>query len=209
MWVMYASLMDQALRALREHRNEDAQALLINVIVSEPEDDEAWLLLAEAMADANKKRECLERARAINPGNPAILRALERLSASPIAGATDTEESPVETAPAETANADSQSSGATDSIAPLLEHGESIAQTVLMTTEAPDTRHAGRELVQLLCEAAARDAVTTRRWARSAGRGALIKYEKALTTFIANLPRDDPQLPRLREQRQLVLDHLR
>ena len=56
---------------------------------------------------------------------------------------------------------------------------------------------------------AGRDAVKTRRWARTAGRGALIKYEKALTSFIVNLPRDDPQLPLLRQQRQLALQHLK
>jgi hypothetical protein len=206
MRVMYANLMEQAHRALREQRNEDAQAILINIIVSEPEDDEAWLLLADAIADANKKRECLERARMINPSNSAILRALERLAASPPAGTAVKGEPP---ASAETVNPGSQTAKVTDSIGPLLEHGVLIAQTVLMTTEAPDTRHVGWELVKVLSEAAARDAITTRRWARSAGRGALIKYEKALTTLIANLPRDDPQLPRLREQRQLALNHLK
>jgi hypothetical protein len=208
---MYANLMEQAHRALREQRNEDAQAILINVIVSEPEDDEAWLLLAEAIADAKKKRECLERARAINPSNPAILRALERIEAPAPSVPSAPAEAPAEAlpAPAETADLDPQPKAATDSIAPLLEQGKVIARTVLMTTEAPETRHVGRELVQVLSDAAARDAVATRRWARSAGRGALIKYEKALTSFIANLPRDDPQLPLLREQRQLVLDHLR
>jgi hypothetical protein len=193
---MHTNLIEQAHRALREQRNEDAQAILVNIIVSEPEDDEAWLLLAEAIADASKKRECLERARAINPRNPAILRALERLEASPSATAPD-------------AKPGSQSATRKDSIAPLLEYGELIAQTVLMTIEAPDTRHVGSELVKVLGEAAGRDAVTTRRWARSAGREALIKYEKAISTFIVNLPHDDPQLPQLREQRQQALDYLR
>lgn len=76
---MADTLKEQAKRALREARREDAQALLIHVIVTEPEDDEAWLLLAETLAETCKKRECLERARAINPRNPAILRALARL----------------------------------------------------------------------------------------------------------------------------------
>ncbi len=73
--------MDQARRALQKERNEDAQAILINVIAREPEHEEAWILLAEAITDASKKRECLERARVINPRNRAILRALERLDA--------------------------------------------------------------------------------------------------------------------------------
>lgn len=208
---MYDNLMEQAHRALREQRNEDAQAILINIIVGAPRDDEAWLLLAEAIADSNKKRECLERAREINPGNPAILKALDRLNEPPPSEGVRAKEAPAEGLPAsaESPNPGPQPPAPAESITPLLEHGEMIAQSVLMTTEAPDTRFAGWELVKLLSEAAERDAVTTRRWARSAGRGALIKYEKALTAFIANLPRDDPQLPALREQRQLALDHLK
>jgi hypothetical protein len=208
---MHTNLIEQANRALREQRNEDAQAILISVIAGEPEDDEAWLLLAEAIADANKKRECLERARAINPRNPAILRALERLGASAPALAARTAQARAEAraSSAQETKPGSASAVRKDSIAPLLEYGELIAQTVMMTTEAPDTRHVGSELVKVLAEAAARDAVTTRRWARSAGREALIKYEKALTSFIANLPKDDPQLPQLREQRQQALDYLK
>jgi hypothetical protein len=206
MRTMLGNLKEQAQRALREKRNEDAQAILINIIVGQPEDDEAWLLLAEAVADANKKRECLERARAINPGNPAILRALERLNAPPAAlAAADG----VPAAPADTIDPGSRSPSPDDSIAPLLEHGKLIVRTVLMATEEPETRAAGLELVKLLDEAAGRDAVKTRRWARSAGRGALIKYDKALTSLIANLPRDDPQLPFLLEQRQMALYHLK
>lgn len=208
MRAMYGNLMEQAQRALREGRNEDAQAILINVIVDEPEDDEAWLLLADAIADADKKRECLERARRINPRNPAILRALERLESQSGEAAKEAPEEAL-TGPAEAAKPEAQTPDAGTSVAPLLEHGDLIAQTVLMTTEAPETRDAGLALVKLLSEAAARDAVATRRWARSAGRGALIKYEKALTTCIAYLPRDDPQLPFLREQRQLALEHLK
>lgn len=202
---MQTNLIEQANRALREQRNEDAQAILINIIAGAPEDDEAWLLLAEAIADSNKKRECLERARAINPRNPAIQRALERLGTStPPPGARAAK------ARAEAIASSAQEAKAgSQSIAPLLEYGELIAQTVLMTTEAPDTRHVGSELVKVLAQAAARDAVTTRRWARSAGREALIKYEKALTSFIANLPKEDPQLPQLREQRQQALDYLK
>jgi hypothetical protein len=60
-----------------------------------------------------------------------------------------------------------------------------------------------------LDEAAALDPVQTRRWSRSAGRGALFKYEKALSASIAGLLRDDPRLPGLRERRQHALDYLR
>src|SRR5919202_6226861 len=76
------SLMDQARRALREARPDDAQAFLINIVAVDPRDDEAWMLLADTFSDLDKKRECLERARAINPLNRTIARALEQLNGS-------------------------------------------------------------------------------------------------------------------------------
>src|ERR671932_444368 len=75
-----SSLMEQARRALREERPDDAQAFLINIVATNPRDDEAWMLLADTFSDLNKKRECLERARAINPLNRTIARALEQLT---------------------------------------------------------------------------------------------------------------------------------
>ncbi len=191
--------MEQARRALREERNEDAQAILINVIAREPDQDEAWLLLAEALSEPNKKRECLERARAINPRNRAIARALERLeltippvaveqkAAPPLPGNQVSVPGPPAPSPESRA-----------AIQRLLEYGELVAQTILLTTEAPDTRNAGLELLKTLDEASVHDQVTTRRWTRSVGRSALFKLEKALTILIANLPFDDPQLPDLR-----------
>jgi hypothetical protein len=60
-------------------------------------------------------------------------------------------------------------------------------------------------LVARVEQAIRRDEPTARRWARSAGRDALVKYERALTLLIANLPQADPQLPLLRDQRQKAL----
>jgi tetratricopeptide (TPR) repeat protein len=199
------NLMEQARRALRETRTEDAQAILINVIVRQPEDDEAWLLLAEALSDETKKRECLERARSINPRNPAILRALETLGAVTTRGgevdraadADDRALPPLSNAPPHT-----------DGI-PLLDYADTIAMTVMLTTDAQDTRNVGLELVRVLSQAAERDFVRTRRWARAAGRDALFKYEKALTHAIVNLAHDDPQLPHLRQERQRALDFMK
>jgi hypothetical protein len=216
MRAMSETLMEQARRALHEERNDDAQAILINVIVREPEQDEAWLLLAEALADPGKKRECLERARAINPRNRAILRALERLNevAPPPSEppAPPAPPAPVETVAAPAAVAPVEPSASPDSADPLqslLDYGEQIAQTVLLTLETPDTQLVGGELLKTLDQAATHDPSQTRRWVRSVGRSALIKYEKALTASIANLPRDDPLLPALREQRQRALNYLR
>ncbi len=72
--------MEQAKRALHDARHEDAQALLINIIVARPQNEEAWLLLAESLTDPLKKRECLERARAASPQSPAIAHALAQLT---------------------------------------------------------------------------------------------------------------------------------
>ncbi len=211
MRTMPETLMDQARRALREERIEDAQAILINVIVREPEQDEAWLLLAEALSEPTKKRECLERARAINPRNRAILRALEHLDTTLTPTAAD-KPVPALTLPAgqpAPPDAPRMSGAAQEAVQKLLDYGELIAQTILLTTEVPDTRNAGQELLGTLDRAAAQDRATTRRWARSIGRAALIKYEKALTTVIANLPHDDPGLTELRDQRQRALDYLK
>ncbi len=236
------NLMEQARRALRESRHEDAQAILINIIVREPEEDEAWVLLAEALADETKKRECLERARAINPRNPAILRALDRLCESQLTTHALNAEAAApqpalasprhatasvvtaaalssHPAPSVPANGKSESpppeavepSFETEfaSLATLLEYGELFAQTVMMTTEPPDTRNIGLELLKILDQAAAQDAIQTRRWARTRGRSALVKYEKALTSSIVSLPRGDPSLHDLREQRAHALQFLK
>ncbi len=203
--------MDQARRALREERNEDAQAILISVIAREPDQDEAWLLLAEALSEPNKKRECLERARAINPRNRAIARALERLElmVPPVAAEKKIANPVPAEAQASPPNPPSPSPESRAAIQRLLEYGELVAQTILLTTEAPDTRNAGLELLKTLDEACVHDQATTRRWTRSVGRSALFKLEKALTIIIANLPFDDPQLPDLREQRRRALDYLK
>ncbi len=203
--------MDQARRALHEERNEDAQAILINVIAREPEQDEAWLLLAEALSEPNKKRECLERARAINPRNRAISRALESLDLTipPVVVEQKALPPPVRDVPAAALAPPPPDTVSQTDLQRLLEYGELVAQTILLTTEPPDTRNAGLELLKALDDATIHDQVTTRRWARSVGRSALVKFEKALTILISNLPYDDPQLPELREQRRRALDYLK
>ncbi|MGB8646775.1 MAG: hypothetical protein WCF84_16160 [Anaerolineae bacterium] len=222
-------LMDQARRALREAHTEDAQAILINVIAREPEHEEAWILLAEAITDASKKRECLERARAINPRNRAILRALERLT--PLAPSPEpaapsprvTPSTPPTDPPAAPPSAVREiiatpiqisapllppEAGA-GPIEPLMEQAEAIMEALLLTKDLPGTREKGRDLLRVLDDAAMRDMSTTRQWARTVAREALLQFEKALTAAIAGLPQDDPQLAQLREQRHRALSYLR
>lgn len=211
--------MSQADRAAREGRLEDAQAILINIVVREPRNDEAWLLLANVLIDPERKLECLQRALELAPHNPAVRRAIEELQGSLAAGRSHTE--PTATSPHTNPNAEQtmpipqpataspNPSDRAEVIQPLLEYAESIAQAVLLTTESSDTRQVGPELVRVLGQALRHEPVMTRRWARSAGRAALIKYEKALSSYISNLPQNDPHLAELREQRHSTLDLLK
>ncbi len=205
---MTEMLMEQARTALRDGRNDDAQALLINVIVKEPERDEAWLLLAEALSDPGKKRECLERARAINPRNRAILRALGQLEPGAQREAAPPALDPeagVRSLPGPSEEARAPES----EVDPLLEWGTQLGKTLMLTIEPGDTRQVGTELLRVLDNATTRDPLRARRWARSSGREALWKFQKVLTGTISSLPRDDPQLGDLRELRQRALSFLR
>ncbi|MGE5140362.1 MAG: hypothetical protein ACM3JD_12925, partial [Rudaea sp.] len=93
--------------------------------------------------------------------------------------------------------------------AAMLEVCGALARELLLSIQPEDTHLLGAALRGRLDEAAARDAVAVRRWSRSAGRDALLKYEKALTATIASLPRDDAQLEGLRAQRHRALSYLR
>jgi len=205
-----SELLAQARRAIREERLDDAQGILVNVVVFEPNNDEAWLLLAETLQDPERKLACLEKARRIDPHNAATRRAIEQAQAEISQAMLRAElennhsEPTVETrAPAETGSKDSKHADV------LLKYSESMAQAVVMTTDPADTRNLGVELVRTLERAREDDATRTRRWATSAGRSALVKYEKALTQLIINLPQNDPQIGMLREQRQRALDLLK
>lgn len=221
-----SELMAQARRALREGRLDDAQGVLVNIVVVEPNNDEAWLMLAETMPDPQRKMECLERARRIDPRNEATKRALQALLAEsskpkvvePPAPETTTapesEAAPVQPA-APAIQAPDVSAAATENAArphlasPILEYAETIVQAVMMSIDPSATRTLGSELVNQILQAREHDKILTRRWASSAGRDALVKYEKGLSTLITNLPQNDPQLSALRQERQRVLELFR
>jgi hypothetical protein len=213
-----SELMAQARRARSEDRLEDMQSILVNVVVQEPNNDEAWLLLAETIQDSEKKMECLEQARRIDPRNPATLRAIQALraeisqaalGASPMAEPGETAE-PVESQ--ETASAPASSSEVVveipiqpDLAGPLLSYADTLAKSVMMSVEPAGTRALGLELVQVIEQAMRHDELRARRWAHSGGRDALVKYEKTLSVLITNLPQQDSQLPMLRQARQRAL----
>lgn len=204
-----SELMAQARRALREERREDAQGFLVNIVIREPGNDEAWLLLAETITDPQRKMECLEKARRIDSRNPATQRAIQALQNEIAQAAFGQAPTPAAEA-ADAATAETfvpvQPPPKPDLAVPLLEYAETIAHAVIMSIDPTATRTLGLELVHQIGLAARYDQVRARRWAHTAGRDALVKYEKALSTLITNLPQNDPQLVALREQRTRALD---
>lgn len=202
MIVPESELMAQAQRAVREARFDDAQGLLVSAIVQEPMNDEAWLMLAEVVPGPERKMECLERARRIDPGNPATLRAIQSLQRDIALAAFG--QAPIQAA------ADSSGVSVRPNLAgPLLQHAETVARSIIMSTEPNATRSLGLELAHLVEVAMSFDEMRARRWARTAARDPLVKYEGTITVLIANLPQNDPQLGSLREQRKKALDLLK
>lgn len=214
-----SELMAQARRARGEARLDDMQSILVNVVVQEPNNDEAWLMLAETIQDPEKKMECLERARRIDPRNPATLRAIQQLR-DEIAQAAFGPGPGAQTA--KVAAIDEQPTGelpAADVVVeipiqpglagPLLDYAETLANSIMLSVEPVATRTLGHELVQLVEQAMRHDETRARRWAHSAGRDALVKYEKTLSVLLANLPQHDSQLPVLRQARQRTLNLLK
>lgn len=191
-----SELMKQARLAMEEKRLDDAQSILVNVVVGEPANDDAWLLLAETISDPQRKLECLEKAKRIDAHNPATLRAIHSLQneiAQGIFGqrAANSVHAEISTKP--------------EFAVPYLESAEKTAHAVNGAVEPNVIRALGAKLVDELEHALNYDEIRTRRWARSIGRDALVKYERALTNLISTLPQDDSQLAALREQRRRAL----
>lgn len=68
------------IEAVRRGDKVAAQLLLRQVIAAEPTNELAWMWLASAVESLTERRECLERALAINPNNARAQEALRRLS---------------------------------------------------------------------------------------------------------------------------------
>lgn len=220
-----SELLTAARRALERGRVAEAQGLLVSLVVSEPLNDEAWLMLAGTMADAERKLECLEHARRIDPQNPVTLSAIAAFKTAVKPAAFGGDGRPGKQAGESRAEKAEEAAGASamgdagpgangggseakrrELAGALLEQAADVARRVVLSAEPNGTRRLGLELTQTLEKARGCDAVATRRWTMSAGRGALVKYEKALTTLIANLPGNDPQLGPAREQRARALE---
>jgi len=73
----------QAIAAIKAGDNETGQQVLAQVINADPQNEAAWLMLA-SVVEEDKKRRCLERVLAINPGNGrAALELLQLQQAEP------------------------------------------------------------------------------------------------------------------------------
>ncbi len=63
----------QARDALNRGDLSEAQRLLAQVLKREPNDDEAWTLMATAQSDPRRRQDCLDRALNLNPANTTAL----------------------------------------------------------------------------------------------------------------------------------------
>ncbi|MBI4762074.1 MAG: hypothetical protein HY780_12780 [Chloroflexi bacterium] len=193
--------MTLARRALQDHRAEEAQGILVNLVVREPRNEEAWVLLAQTFGDLERRMECLQQARQANPFSSVIADAIQQLKIELLNAAFGTPPA----APSAVSTPDSVSSNP-ELAQTLLDSANSLAQAILMATEPIATRNFGLEFVHLLERAHTYDATLTRRWVNTAGRAALVKYERAITQLLTNLPQNDAQVATLRAQRQRALD---
>lgn len=71
----------EAVNALNHGDSAEAQRLLAQVLRSQPNDDEAWALMAMAQTDSQRRQDCLDRALNLNPHNATAL--AQRAQAAP------------------------------------------------------------------------------------------------------------------------------
>lgn len=77
-------LLIQAMSAKQQGDLGLAKQLLSQAIVQDPNNEAAWMLMAEVVDDVKLRRNCLERVLAINPDNEAASMALTKLNTSPL-----------------------------------------------------------------------------------------------------------------------------
>jgi tetratricopeptide (TPR) repeat protein len=63
------TLFAQAAVALKAQRNDEARALLVELLRLNPRHEQAWLALASVLTDMRQAIDCLRRALALNPDN--------------------------------------------------------------------------------------------------------------------------------------------
>ncbi|MCG3139661.1 MAG: hypothetical protein HDKAJFGB_00555 [Anaerolineae bacterium] len=199
----------QARAALERHETEEAQGILISIVVDEPHNQDAWLLLANTFDDLERRMECMQRARQMNPNSAQIALAIQELKTHIYQDAFGQPQPETPAAPSAAPAApqpETPAASQPELAQLLLDAANLFVHATIMTMEPLETRAFGAELVHLVERARHYDALRAHRWANTTGRAALVKYEKALTQLLTNMPHQDPQVLGLREQRQRALD---
>ena len=70
----------QALKALRAGRKEEARSILLSVVDEQEDNERAWLYLSAAVETLEEQQICLENVLAINPTNEKARQGLERVN---------------------------------------------------------------------------------------------------------------------------------
>jgi hypothetical protein len=77
-------LLIQAMSAKQSGNTNLAKQLLSQAIIQDPQNEAAWMLMAEVVDDVQIRRNCLEKVLAINPDNAAANLELTKLNTSPL-----------------------------------------------------------------------------------------------------------------------------
>jgi len=77
-------IIKQAIEAIKQGNKSNARTLLENVIKNEPNNEEAWFMLAHVAQTQEQARSYLGRVININPGNERAKQQLEKLNATPL-----------------------------------------------------------------------------------------------------------------------------
>jgi hypothetical protein len=79
-----SDLLQEALSAEQRGDIALAKQLLSQALIQDPNNETAWMLMADAVDDVRLRRNCLERVLAINPHNFDASTALTKLNTSPL-----------------------------------------------------------------------------------------------------------------------------
>lgn len=70
--------LEQAIRAYKSGEKQKAQKILAPLVKAEPNNEDAWLLLASCVENSEQKQYCLKRVLKINPNNARAKQALKK-----------------------------------------------------------------------------------------------------------------------------------
>jgi len=73
-------LLAKATEAIKNGENGQARSLLDELVMKDPKNEQAWMLLSEVVPNLNEIIDCLQQVLAINPGNKVGIERLNQLS---------------------------------------------------------------------------------------------------------------------------------